>query len=99
MTSKRETPTRRRTPRSDTRAKRPTRSGPEPSPARRQAPAASASQAKARAKARKAKAPKAIRLPLRERLIARLSSIELDHRTLVKRVPFVVLLIGSLGLG
>jgi hypothetical protein len=38
-------------------------------------------------------------MPLRERLIARLSSIELDPRTLVKRVPFVVLVIGSLGLG
>jgi hypothetical protein len=99
MTSKRETPTRRRTPRSDTRAKRPTRSGPETSPIRKQAPATSTSQAKARAKARKAKAPKAVRMPLRDRLITRLSSIELDPRTLVKRVPFVVLVIGSLGLG
>jgi hypothetical protein len=99
MTSKREAPTRRRTDRMDTRTKRPTRSGPETSPIRRQAPATSTSQAKARAKARKAKAPKAVRMPLRDRLITRLASIELDPRTLVKKVPFVVLVIGSLGVG
>ncbi len=58
-----------------------------------------ASQAKARAKARKAKAPKVIRPPLRERIIVRLASIELNPRTLVARVPFVVLVIGSLGMG
>ena len=58
-----------------------------------------ASQAKARSKARKAKAPKVVRPPLRERIIVRLSSIELDPRALVVRVPFVVLVIGSLGLG
>jgi hypothetical protein len=59
----------------------------------------STSQAKARAKARKAKAPKVVRLPLRERIIARISRIDLNPRTLVARVPFVVLVIGSLGLG
>jgi hypothetical protein len=58
-----------------------------------------ASQAKARAKARKAKAPKVVRPPLRERIIARISSVDLNPRTLVARVPFVVLVIGSLGLG
>ena len=58
-----------------------------------------ASQAKARAKARKAKAPKVIRPPLRERLLVRLASIDLNPRTLVARVPFVVLVIGALGLG
>ncbi|WNG91028.1 hypothetical protein [Mycobacterium sp. ITM-2016-00318] len=58
-----------------------------------------ASQAKARAKARKAKAPKVVRPPLRERLLARISEIDLNPRTLVARVPFVVLVIGSLGLG
>jgi hypothetical protein len=58
-----------------------------------------AKQAKARAKARKAKAPKVIRPPLRERLLARISEIDLNPRTLVARVPFVVLVIGSLGLG
>jgi hypothetical protein len=58
-----------------------------------------ASQAKARAKARKAKAPKVVRPPLRERLLARLSEIDLNPRTLAARVPFVVLVIGSLGLG
>lgn len=58
-----------------------------------------ASQAKARAKARKAKAPKVVRPPLRERLLVRLSSVELSPRALIARVPFVVLVIGSLGLG
>ncbi len=57
------------------------------------------SQAKARAKARKAKAPKVIRPPLKERLLARIAEIDLNPRTLVARVPFVVLVIGSLGLG
>jgi hypothetical protein len=59
----------------------------------------STSQAKARAKARKAKAPKVVRPPLRERIIVKLASIELDPRALVARVPFVVLVIGSLGVG
>ncbi|WP_068184939.1 hypothetical protein [Mycobacterium sp. UM_CSW] len=58
-----------------------------------------ASQAKARAKARKAKAPKAIRPPLTERLATRLASIDLRPRTLASKVPFVVLIIGALGLG
>jgi hypothetical protein len=58
-----------------------------------------ASQAKARAKARKAKAPKIVRPPLKERLLARISEIDLNPRTLAARVPFVVLVIGSLGLG
>src|SRR4029077_8250575 len=57
------------------------------------------SQAKARAKARKAKAPKVVRPPLRERIIVKLASIELSPRALVARVPFVVLVIGSLGVG
>lgn len=59
----------------------------------------SASQAKARAKARKAKAPRVVRPPLKQRLLARISQIDLNPRTLVARVPFVVLVIGSLGLG
>ena len=58
-----------------------------------------AAQAKARSKARKAKAPKVVRPPLRERLLVKLASIELDPRRLVTRVPFVVLVIGALGLG
>jgi hypothetical protein len=58
-----------------------------------------ASQAKARAKARKAKAPRVVRPPLKERLLARISEIDLNPRTLAARVPFVVLVIGSLGLG
>ena len=99
MTSKRETPTRRRTERGDARAKRPTRSGPRTTPTRKQVPAVSTSQAKARAKARKAKAPKAVRVPLRERLIARVNSIDLRPQALVAKVPFVVLVIGSLAAG
>lgn len=58
-----------------------------------------ASQAKARAKARKAKAPKAVRPRLTERWAARLASIDLRPRTLASKVPFVVLIIGALGLG
>src|SRR5829696_3737658 len=93
-------PPRRRKP---TREQRPQRSAPATNPIPRptDAPARpkNASQAKARAKARKAKAPKVVRPPLRERIIVRLASIELSPRTLVARVPFVVLVIGSLGLG
>src|ERR1700687_5349095 len=85
------------------RVQRPRRSapqtGPIPRPSARPAPAKNASQAKARAKARKAKAPKVVRPPLRERLIARLVSIDLRPRTLAAKVPFVVLVIGSLGVG
>lgn len=109
MTTRRETPTKRRTDRSGRvragdsgrpdRGKRPARSGPETTPTRRKTPPASTSQAKARAKARKAKAPKVVRPPLRERLIARLASIELRPQTLVAKVPFVVLVIGSLAAG
>jgi hypothetical protein len=58
-----------------------------------------AGQAKARAKARKAKAPKVVRPPLRERLLTRLASIDVNPRSLLARVPFVVLVIGALGLG
>jgi cell division protein FtsB len=79
------------------------KSGPQTSPiarpVERSARPASRSQAKARAKARKAKAPKAVRPRLTERLAARLASIDLRPRTLASKVPFVVLVIGSLGLG
>jgi hypothetical protein len=79
------------------------RSGPQTAPfARpvdRPTPPKTASQAKARAKARKAKAPKAIRLPLRDRLIARIPTVDLHPRTLIAKVPFVVLVIGSLAVG
>ncbi|OBA78187.1 hypothetical protein A5633_17860 [Mycolicibacterium elephantis] len=89
--------------RKPTREQRPTRSAPQTGPIRRPAerPARpkNTSQAKARAKARKAKAPKVVRPPLRERLIVKLASIDLNPRTLVARVPFVVLVIGSLGFG
>jgi hypothetical protein len=68
-------------------------------PVERPARAKSATQAKARAKARKAKAPKVVRLPLRERLLSRLTSIDIRPRTLAAKVPFVVLVIGSLGAG
>jgi hypothetical protein len=59
----------------------------------------STGQAKARAKARKAKKPKVVRPPLRERLLNRLASIDVRPRTLAAKVPFVVLVIGSLGAG
>ncbi|OBA71234.1 hypothetical protein A5641_11245 [Mycobacterium sp. 1554424.7] len=79
------------------------RSGPQTSPITRPAERSgrpkNASQAKARAKARKAKAPKAIRPRLTERLATRLASIDLRPRTLASKVPFVVLIIGALGLG
>jgi hypothetical protein len=68
-------------------------------PVERPARAKSATQAKARAKARKAKAPKVVRPPLRERLLSRLTSIDLRPRILAAKVPFVVLVIGSLGAG
>ncbi|HME78546.1 MAG TPA: hypothetical protein VKI00_23735 [Mycobacterium sp.] len=79
------------------------RSGPQTTPisrpVERPARPKNASQAKARAKARKAKAPKVVRQPLRDRLVNRLASIDLRPRTLAARVPFVVLVIGSLGAG
>lgn len=68
-------------------------------PTGRPGPPKGTSQAKARAKARKAKAPKVIRQPLRERLAARLATIDLSPRTLIARIPFVVLVIGALALG
>ncbi len=86
-----------------TREARAPRSGPQTSPiirpVERPARPKSTSQAKARANARKAKAPKAIRPRLTERLAARLASIDLRPRTLASKVPFVVLVIGALGLG
>jgi cell division protein FtsB len=95
-----EAPPRRRKP---AREQRPQRSAPATNPIPRptDGPARpkNASQAKARAKARKAKAPKVVRPPLRERIVVKLSSIELSPRALVARVPFVVLVIGSLGVG
>ena len=79
------------------------RTGPQnairPRPEARTVPPKSTKQAKARAKARKAKAPKVVRIPLRERLIDRLASIDVRPRTLAAKIPFVVLIIGSLGIG
>lgn len=101
-------PAREARPRTATRASRPheprgLRQGPQtapaPRPTDRPARAKTTSQAKARAKARKAKAPKAVRPPLRERLLARLATIELRPQTLLARVPFVVLIIGALAIG
>jgi hypothetical protein len=94
-----EAPTRRK----PTREQRPRRSAPQtnPIPRPKNGPARpkSAGQAKARAKARKAKAPKIVRPPLRERILVKLASIDLRPRALIARVPFVVLVIGSLGAG
>lgn len=85
------------------REQRPQRSAPQTGPipraTDRPARPKNASQAKARAKARKAKAPRVVRPPLRERIIVKLASIDLNPRGLVARVPFVVLVIGSLGAG
>lgn len=82
---------------------KPTGSGPQTTPFARPTAAPSrpksASQAKARAKARKAKAPKVIRTPLRERLLIRIAEMDLNPRRLIARVPFVVLIIGALGMG
>lgn len=78
-------------------------SAPTARPAQRPARPKTTTQAKARAKARKAKAPKVVRPPLherlRERLIARLDGLDLRPQALLARVPFVVLIIGALGLG
>ncbi|MGV0633605.1 hypothetical protein ABQE69_08750 [Mycolicibacillus trivialis] len=77
------------------------RTGPQTTP-RHPAPvrtAKNSSQAKARAKARKAKRPKTVRVPVRERVLNRLATIDLRPRTLATKVPFVVVIIGSLGLG
>ena len=102
------TPARRSRPRSGkatapAREPRMSRSAPQTSPVSRPVDRPvrpkSAKQAKARAKARKAKAPKVVRPPLRERLLDRLASIDLRPRTLAAKVPFVVLVIGSLGAG
>ncbi len=86
-----------------TREARTPKSGPQTSPiarpVERPARAKSTSQAKARAKARKAKAPKVVRPRLTERLAIRLASIDLRPRTLLSKVPFVVLVIGALGVG
>lgn len=86
-----------------TRDSRAPKSGPQTSPiarpVERPARPKSTSQAKARAKARKAKAPKVVRPRLSERLAARLASIDLRPRTLASKVPFVVLVIGALGVG
>lgn len=99
---------RRRRPRQPTapspgREPRAPRPGPQtaagPRPTVRPAPPKNTRQAKARAKARKAKAPKVVRTPLRERLVVRLASVDLRPRTLAAKVPFVVLVIGTLGAG
>jgi len=87
----------------NTREGRSHNSGPQTSPMARPVERSgrpkNASQAKARAKARRAKAPKVVRPRLTERLAARLASIDLRPRTLASKVPFVVLIIGALGLG
>lgn len=72
---------------------------PVPRPAARPARPTSTRQAKARAKARKAKAPKVVRPKLSERIATRLTSIEWRPRAWVSKVPFVVLIISSLGVG
>ncbi len=93
----------RNSPARESRTSGTSRSGPQTSPIARPvdrpARPKSASQAKARAKARKAKAPRVVRPRLSERLAVRLASIDLRPRTIASKVPFVVLVIGSLGVG
>ncbi|EUA87842.1 putative conserved proline rich membrane protein [Mycobacterium ulcerans str. Harvey] len=72
---------------------------PMPRPAERPARPKNTGQAKARAKARKANAPKVVRPKLTERMAVRLASMDLRPHALLSRVPFVVLVIGSLGVG
>ncbi|OBA82253.1 hypothetical protein A9W99_11765 [Mycobacterium sp. 1164966.3] len=95
--------TRTRAGNASTPAREARRSGPQTNPiarpVERPARAKNTKQAKARAKARKAKAPKAIRPKLSERLATRLAAMDLRPRTLANKVPFVVLVIGSLGVG
>ena len=101
--SQRRTRTRSTKSSAPTREARTSNSGPQTSPfarpVERPARAKSTSQAKARAKARKAKAPKVVRPRLTERLAIRLASIDLRPRTLLSKVPFVVLVIGALAVG
>ena len=72
---------------------------PMPRPVERPTRAKSAIQAKARSKARKAKAPKVVRPPLRERLALRIAALDLRPQRLIAKIPFVVVLIGSPGIG
>lgn len=95
----RKDPRRRPEMQSRTRDQRTAQHGPATTTVRRPARPKNTSQAKARAKARKAKAPKVVRPPLRERLLTRIAAIDLNPRTLAARVPFVVLVIGALGVG
>ena len=101
--SQRRTRTRSTKSSAPTREARTSNSAPQTSPfarpVERPARAKSTSQAKARAKARKAKAPKVVRPRLTERLAIRLASIDLRPRTLLSKVPFVVLVIGALAVG
>ncbi|CAM2851924.1 hypothetical protein BST27_06625 [Mycobacterium intermedium] len=98
--SRRTRPGRSATP---TREARSPKSGPQtspiPRPVDRPARPKNTSQAKARAKARKAKAPKVVRPKLTERLAIRLASIDWRPSAWLNRVPFVVLVIGSLAVG
>ncbi len=98
-----EAPPRARRSTREQRPRRPEQSRPHTSPTPRpvEGPVRpkNAAQAKARAKARKAKAPRVVRPPLRERLLVKLAAIDLDPRRFVTRVPFVVLVIGALGVG
>jgi hypothetical protein len=78
-------------------------SAPAARPAQRSVRAKTSGQAKARAKARKAKAPRVVRLPLRDRIAERihtkLAGLDLRPQALLARIPFVVLVMGSLASG
>lgn len=88
-----------RRPREARGSKQAPQTAPMPRPVERPTRAKSAGQAKARSKARKAKAPKVVRPPLRERLALRIAALDLRPQRLIAKIPFVVVIISSLGIG
>lgn len=88
-----------RRPREARGSKQAPQTAPMPRPVERPTRAKSAGQAKARSKARKAKAPKVVRPPLRERLALRIAALDLRPQRLIAKIPFVVVIISSLGVG
>lgn len=88
-----------RRPREARGSKQAPQTAPMPRPVERPTRAKSAGQAMARSKARKAKAPKVVRPPLRERLALRIAALDLRPQRLIAKIPFVVVIISSLGVG
>lgn len=88
-----------RRPREARGSKQAPQTAPMPRPVERPTRAKSAGQAKARSKARKAKAPRVVRPPLRDRLALRIAALDLRPQRLIAKIPFVVVIISSLGIG